>query len=318
MLNCVPSTIYTVTLNPALDESISVESLAVGAVNRCRFHALDPGGKGINASRVIKRLGRQTLAFGFVGGVSGGFLASARDAERVPYAFDTVEGFTRVNVMLYESRSAQRTRLYLPGPQVSAKDFDALRSRLDVVRRGDIVVLGGSIPPGLPASTYADLARDLHERGARCIVDTSGEALALVLQTKPLLVKPNVEEAQELLGRRLQTESAIIEAAFELRRRGAQYVVISRGDAGAIGAGPLGAYAVLPASVQGTSAVGAGDSMTAGMAIAFDEGELFEDALRLGAACGTATSMTTGTKLCSIDDVSRLLDRVRVESLSVA
>lgn len=311
----MPATIWTVTLNPALDEAITLDSLVRGSVNRCAFAGLDPGGKGINASRVIHRLGRPTMAFGFTGGVSGGFLASALDAEGVPHAFDSVAGFTRVNIMLYEVASAERTRLYLPGPAVAEDDYLRLLSRLDVVAPHDIVVLGGSVPPGLPVSTPARLAEWLHERDARCIIDTSGEALALALAQRPLLVKPNVEEAQEMLGRTLHTEDDIIEAARELRELGAQYAVISRGDLGAIGAGPDGIYTVLPASMHLSSAVGAGDSMTAGMAIAFNEGMTFEAALRLGSACGTATSMTSGTKLCEADAVYRLLDNVRIEHL---
>ena len=311
----MPATIWSVTLNPALDESISIDTVVFGGVNRCAFNGLDPGGKGINASRVIHRLGRPTMAFGFAGGVSGSFLAAALDAEGVPHAFDSVEGFTRVNVMLYESASANRTRLYLPGPEVTEDDYARLCSRLEVVAPDDIVVIGGSVPPGLPASTPARLAGLLHERGARCIIDTSGEALALALEQRPLLVKPNVEEAQEMLGRALHTEDDIVEAARELRERGAQHAIISRGDVGAIGAGPDGIYNVLPASMHLTSAVGSGDSMTAGMAIALNEGMSFEAALRLGSACGTATSMTSGTKLCEADVVYRVLEDVRIEHL---
>lgn len=314
----MPAPIYTVTLNPALDEAISIDTLELGETNRCAFNALDPGGKGINASRVIHRLGRPTLALGFAGGVSGGFLSSALAAEGVPHVFDTIDGFTRVNVMLYESSTAARTRLNLPGPVVAHEQLLALRARLEVLKPGEIVVLGGSIPPGLPSSTYAELMRWLHRRGARCIIDASEEALALAFAEKPLLVKPNVEEAEELLGRELRTETAIVDAVLELRARGAEYAVISRGDVGAIGAGPEGLYNVLPSSLHVTSAVGAGDSMTAGMAVAFNEGMGFENALRWGSACGTATSMTTGTKLCDAAQVYALLDGVRIEKLSLA
>lgn len=311
----MPATIYSVTLNPALDESLAIDSLTLGGTNRCAFNGLDPGGKGVNASRVIHRLGRPTLALGFAGGVSGAFLTSALEQEGVPHAFDLVDGFTRVNVMLYERSSTNRTRIYLPGPTVTGADIERLKSRLAMVASGELVVFGGSLPPGSNDRTYAELMTWLRDRGARCIVDTSGDALAHALRARPLLVKPNVEEAEELLGRRLSGEKDVIEAVLELCARGAEYAVISRGEAGAIGAGPEGVYNVFPSSLHVTSAVGAGDSMTGGMAIALNEGMDFAQALRWGSACGVATTMTSGTKLCDAQQVYRLLDGVRLEQL---
>ena len=313
----LPGTIYSVTLNPALDESISIDSLNAGATNRCAYNGLDPGGKGINASRVIHRLGRGTLAFGLAGGVSGGYLSSALDREGVPHDLETIDGFTRVNVMFYETFNQERTRLLLPGPAVSRAHVLAIARRLEVVAPGEIVIFGGSLPPGLPTETYAEFIVRLYDRGVRCIIDASGAALASALEANPLLVRTNVEDAEQLLGRRLQTDDAIVDAACELRARGAHYAVISRGALGAVGTGSEGVFNVIPPSRQATSAAGAGDSMTAGMAIAFNEGLSFEHALRWGAAAGTATAMMPGTALCNPRDVYRLIPDVRVERLSV-
>jgi 6-phosphofructokinase 2 len=313
----LPGTIYSVTLNPALDESISIDSLDVGVSNRCALNALDPSGKGINASRVIHRLGRGTLAFGLAGGVSGGYLSSALDREGVPHDFETIDGFTRVNVMLFETFNHERTRLLLPGPTVTRAHVMAIARRLELVSPGEIVIFGGSLPPGLPTETYAEFIVRLYDRGVRCVIDSSGAALAAALEANPLLVRTNVEDAEEVLGRRLQTDDAIVDAVCELRDRGAHYAVISRGALGAIGCGPGLIFNVKPPVRHATSAAGAGDSMTAAMAVAFNEGLSFENALRWGTAAGTATAMTQGTTLCDPRDVYRLIPAVRVERLSV-
>lgn len=223
--------ITTVTLNPALDEAISLDRFALGGVNRSSLDALDPGGKGVNASRVIARLGRETLALGFVGGVTGNLLREKLDAEALLHAFDEVEELTRLNVMIYERAGGRRTRLYLPGPHVPAAKLDLLKARLEQVPSGAYVVFSGSVPPGLLATIYRDLMLSLNARGVHSIIDTSGEALASVLEAHPALIKPNVEEAAELLGREIEDDDAVIEAAHELCRRGARRVVISQGRA---------------------------------------------------------------------------------------
>ena len=268
--------------------------------------------RGSTPSRVIARLGFATLALGFVGGVTGAMVRARLDGEGVPHAFDDVEEMTRLNVMVYESGAARRTRLLLPGAQVAPEQMDGLRRRLEAVAPNGVVILGGSVPPGLSIAVYADLVSWLRERGVRTVVDTSGAALDAVLPARPLLVKPNVEEAAELLGRCLRTDDDVLAAAAEIRRRGAEYVVISQGADGAIGLGPDGGRKSLPPRIVSLSAVGSGDSMVAGMAVALAEGRDFDEVLRLGSAAGAATALSPGTHLCNPTDVERLLPRVRL------
>lgn len=307
--------ITTVTLNPALDEAVSLDQFALGSTNRSALDALDPGGKGVNASRVIARMGRETIALGFVGGVTGNMLREKLDAEGLLHAFDEVEELTRLNVMIYERTGGRRTRLYLPGPHVAVERIAALRTRLAQAPAGSYVVLGGSVPPGLPQEIYRDLVAWLGERGVHCIVDTSGAPLAYVLAARPALIKPNVEEAAEVLGRTLENDEEILEAAFELQRRGARRVVISQGAQGAIGVGPDGCLKAVPPVVQACSTVGSGDSMVAGLAIALSEGGDLKAGLMLGTAAGAATATITGTKLCRRSDVEALLPGVQVLAL---
>lgn len=306
--------VLTVTMNPAIDEAVGLDCLRLGDKNRCAVDTLDPGGKGINASRVMQRLGCRTLALGFAGGVTGELLKTQLDRECVPHSFDEVTGLTRINVMIYERSSGRRTGLYLPGPPASPALLQSLEKRLTLVAPQSIVVLGGSLPPGLPDSSYRDLMSALRSRNIRWFVDTSGTALQRALSSA-FLVKPNVEEAEELLGRRLRDDAAILEAADEIQNRGARYVVISNGENGAIGIGPEGAWKAVPPKVEARSTIGSGDSMVAGLAVAFNNGRPFTEGLRLGTAAGAATAMTPGTHLCEPGTVRSLEALVKLEAL---
>jgi 1-phosphofructokinase len=305
-------------MNPALDEAISIGHVDMGEINRCALDALDPGGKGINASRVIKRLGRSTSALGFAGGVTGSVLRARLDEEGVPNELIEVPGFTRINVMLFEGDSRRRTRFYLPGPAVDSDHLALLRGMLEKVEPGPVVVLGGSLPPGIPDDAYAMLCSWLQARGSEVIIDASGSALRAALATKPLLIKPDLEEAQELLGRELQTEAQIVAAATELLTQGPRNVVISCGAHGAIGVGPDGCWKATPPKVIARSTVGSGDSMVAGLAIAFAERRGLVEGLRLGSAAGAATAMLAGTHLANLDDIERLLPAVELSELDYA
>lgn len=312
------SAITTVTLNPSVDEAVAIDQFMLGKANRCRLEALDPGGKGLNASRVIHRLGRETIALGFVGGVTGQMIREKLDAEGVPHAFDDVDELTRLNVMIYERTSGRRSRLYLPGAVVSPDRLSALRIRLDGIEPGAIVVLGGSVPPGLPSTIYRNIVTRLQERNVRCIVDTSGSALANVLQARPALIKPNVEEAAEVLGCSLNTDAEILTAARELQRRGAQRVVISQGAAGAIAVYGNDAWKAVPPHIEMRSSVGSGDSMVAGLAVSLSDNRPFSEGLLLGSAAGAATAAAPGTRLCAAADVAALLPLSFVAKLEAA
>lgn len=305
--------ILTVTLNAAIDEAIVLDELVPGRSNRARLDALDPGGKGINASRVMTRLGCPTIALGFVGGVTGEMIRARLDAEGVAHAFDDVEQLTRLNVMVYERTGGRRTRLYLEGAFVAPQRLGDLRERLAAAQSGDIVVLGGSLPPGLTDTTYRDLVQWLRERGVCTFVDTSGAALAAVLPARPYLIKPNVEEASDVLGRPIENDRDALQAAAELHERGATYVVVSQGAEGAVAVGPDGRWKVYAPVVEARSTVGSGDSMVAGLAVAMHRGDSMERGLCLGTAAGAATAMTSGTQLCDPQAVTSLLGSVRIE-----
>ncbi len=311
-------TILTVTLNPAVDEALTVDELVLGSVNRCGLSFVDAGGKGINASRVIHRLGRATLALGFVGGITGAMIRSRLDEEGVPHALDDVKEMTRVNVMLYERTTRRRSRIYLPGATVDSIRLGEVKRRLQDARSGDVVILGGSLPPGLSEATYFELVEWLRARSVRAIVDTSGVPLLRLLAAGPALIKPNVEEAAEAIGRSIVTDEDALAAARELQRLGAENVVVSQGSAGAVAVSAAGAWKAIPPAIIAHSTVGSGDSMVAGLAIALAEGGTLEEGLRLGTAAGAGTAMTPHTHLCEKADFDRLLPLVTLRLLTAA
>ncbi|MEX2046047.1 MAG: 1-phosphofructokinase [Chloroflexota bacterium] len=311
-----PAAIASVTLNPALDQAMSIDQVALGALNRCRLDALDPGGKGLNASRVIARLGRATIALGFIGGTTGALIRARLDTEEVPHDFDEVAGDTRINIMLYEWVSGRRTRLYPPGPVVDADRLDSLLERVARIAAGRIAILAGSVPPGVSHLVYRDLVLRLRSQGVRTLVDASGAALESALDASPELIKPNVEEAGEILRRALRGDSEVLRAAEELRARGPRCVVISQGADGAIGVDDSGAWKAIPPKVEVRSTVGSGDSMTAGLAIALNEERGLAEGLRLGTAAGAATAAVPGTQLGAAEHIERLLPEVVIRELT--
>jgi 6-phosphofructokinase 2 len=306
--------VYTVTLNPAVDHYVEIGHLDLGETNRVRHSEFDVGGKGVNVSRVLHRLGHDTVAVAFVAGRAGDVVERALAREGVPARLIEGPGETRTNVSFRERDTGRQTSLNERGAEVPPALLDRLRDVLREIPPGGVAVLAGSVPPGPPPEVYRNLVTELRARGVRTVVDTSGEALAAALEARPALIKPNDEEAGDLIGRRLETEEDVMAAGRELRDRGPEIVVISMGGRGALAFTPEGVYRAVPPSVEKKSTVGSGDSMVAGLALALQpEAMPFPEALRLGTAAGAATAMTPGTDLCERDDVLRLLDEVRVE-----
>ena len=283
--------IYTVTCNPALDCAVQLNGLAVGALNRTAGATLTPGGKGINVSRVLVALGEDTKAHGIIAGSNGAMLNDALLNMDVLTCFVRLpEGQTRINVKLY---GEQETELNAPGPMVSEVAMEELIHHLSRLDKDDLVCLCGSLPPGMPADSYARMLVAVKDC-ARAIVDTTGEALLCALREKPWLVKPNRDELAALVGKDLPTLNDVIEAAQWLCEQGAENVLVSLGKDGALLC-TEGKRLYQPApdgKVIGT--VGAGDSLVAGFAAGWQRTGDMAQALRLGVACGSATACSEG------------------------
>ena len=319
--------IATVTLNPSLDEWIELPTLRIGALHRGQGFRRYPGGKGINVSRVIHELGARTCAYALAGGQDGVILRQLLDAEGVPCEFLTVQGATRNNYKILTRMPRALTEINGAGPRITATALAGLQRRVWRLHPG-VVTLCGSLPPGVPATTYGRWIAALRRRQIAVVLDTSGDALRHGVAARPWLIKPNQREAEELLGRPLTGLRSAVRASMELSQRGIPWVLLSRGREGALlaCADPPAVWQAVPPNVAARSAVGAGDSLVAGWLVGWlrggtpqSRGRGWEhraaEALRLGVACGTATALTPGTELCHRRDIHRLRRRVRIERL---
>ena len=308
--------IYTVTLNPALDKTVEIPGMALDTVNRVTSMRTDPGGKGINVSKVIAKLGGESCAVGILGGESGRTLLAALEREGLRTHFRFVEGQTRTNLKIIDRALHTNTDINEPGLTVSPADLDALlRDLLGMVREGDIVVLAGSLPQGAPQDTYRVWTAACREKGARVCLDADGVLLAEGLKAAPYLIKPNEDELSRLVGHRLTDTDELIVEGRRLLKGGVTRVVISLGERGAL---YLRGNEVLYAeglSVPVGSTVGAGDSVVAALAYADSLGMSDEDAVRLSTATGAANVMCSGTQAAEREAVEALLPKVRFSRL---
>ena len=308
--------IYTVTLNPALDKTVEIPGMALDTVNRVTSMRTDPGGKGINVSKVIAKLGGESCAVGILGGESGRTLLAALEREGLRTHFRFVEGQTRTNLKIIDRALHTNTDINEPGLTVSPADLDALlRDLLGMVHEGDIVVLAGSLPQGAPQDTYRVWTAACREMGARVCLDADGVLLAEGLKAAPYLIKPNEDELSRLVGHRLTDTDELIAEGRRLLKGGVTRVVISLGERGAL---YLRGNEVLYAeglSVPVGSTVGAGDSVVAALAYADSLGMSDEDAVRLSTATGAANVMCSGTQPAEREAVEKLLPQVKIRRI---
>ena len=308
--------IYTVTLNPALDKTVEIPGMALDTVNRITSMRTDPGGKGINVSKVIAKLGGESCAVGILGGESGRTLLAALEREGLRTHFRFVEGQTRTNLKIIDRALHTNTDINEPGLTVSPADLDALlRDLLGMVREGDVVVLAGSLPQGAPQDTYRVWTAACREKGARVCLDADGVLLAEGLKAAPYLIKPNEDELSRLVGHRLTDTDELIAEGRRLLKGGVTRVVISLGERGAL---YLRGNEVLYAeglSVPVGSTVGAGDSVVAALAYADSLGMSDEDAVRLSTATGAANVMCSGTQPAEREAVEKLLPQVKIRRI---
>jgi 1-phosphofructokinase len=307
--------IITLTLNPAVDQTCWVDRLEPGRAHRVRESQIDPAGKGVNVSRMVHRLGWPTIAFGFLAGETGNIIEKALHAEGVQHHVVRVPGRTRVNVTVVDGGGAS-TSFFGEGPEIPAGELASLDEMVRFwLQGGRVLVIAGSLPPGVPEGAYASYVRAARERGVRVVLDADGAALRDGVRAGPDLVKPNVAEAERLLERRLPHEAAILDGAKEIVRRGVAIVVVSMGARGAICAAKDRAWRIRPPAVERRSAVGSGDAMVAGLAVGLARGDDLPAALRLGTAAGAATAASAGTALGTPEEVSARLAGVAVEEL---
>lgn len=309
--------IYTLSLNPALDVELTVPALAFDTVLRSESGRVDPGGKGFNVARTLKALGADGIALGLVGGRAGDLLAAGLEAEGIAGYLIRVAGETRTNFSVVDRAHAHTFKVNQPGPTVRPEEQTAL---LDEVRRlaapGDWWVLSGSLPPGIPAAFYAEIVRLIQAAGGKAVLDSSGEALRLGCAAGPALIKPNLEEARELLRRDDLSAASLPGALPALHALGARQVLVSLGEAGAVLSIGRRAWLAESPRVQVRNPIGAGDALIAGTVWAFSQGEPPDAALAWGVACGAAAAGLDGTAAGDFETVRALRGQVNPRPLS--
>lgn len=299
--------IYTVTLNPSIDYIVQVNSLELGAVNRAEKDMKFPGGKGINVSRVLHRLGVENVALGFTGGFTGRFIKDVLQTEGVITNFIQVNEDTRINVKI---KGKEETELNGQGPSVTKEQFEQLMKQIESMQKGDCVVLAGSVPASIPTTFYESIAAFGGEKGIRVVVDASGSALQHVVKNKPFLIKPNHHELGELFGVEISTVEDVLPYGRKLVEQGVEHVIVSMVGDGALLFTAEGIYeATIPKGVV-INSVGAGDSLVAGFVGRYEQTKDIEKAFQYGVATGSATAFSAD--LCEKEKVEELLSQVIV------
>jgi 1-phosphofructokinase len=302
--------IYTVTLNPSIDYVIKLDELKTGEVNRTDTEYVYPGGKGINVSLILKELGYNNKALGFVSGFTGAYIKDALRYKGLEEDFINLEnGFTRINVKV---KSSEETEINGQGPVIDDVALNKLYEKLDRLKENDVLILAGSIPKTLDSSLYENIMKRLENKKIKIVVDATKDLLMNVLKHKPFLIKPNNHELEELFNVKLESVDDIIIYANKLKEMGAKNVLVSRGKDGALLISENGEIFVSNvAKGEVKNSVGAGDSMVAGFIAGYLESNSYKKALQLGAASGGATAFSND--LANRDYIYKLIDEIKVE-----
>ncbi|MFP7298804.1 1-phosphofructokinase [Neobacillus niacini] len=300
--------IYTVTLNPSLDYIVEVDQVTLGELNRTKHESKFPGGKGINVSQVLKRLDIDSYALGFLGGFTGNYIEDFLTSHGIQTDFVRVDEDTRINVKL---KSDTETEINAKGPNITENNLNALKAKIRELTSEDVLVLAGSIPSTMPKNTYEELVKLCNENGTKFVVDAEGELLKKVLPLRPFLIKPNHHELGDLFNTVINSCEEVIPYGKELVRLGAQNVIVSLADKGAVLINKEAVYIATAPKGKVKSSVGAGDSMVAGFIAAYEKTRSTEEAFRFSVAAGSATAFSIG--LCTREKMESLLPQVTIE-----
>lgn len=306
--------VITVSLNPAMDKTLSIDNFELGTVNRVLKVREDIGGKGINVSKVLKNFCVDSICIGFLGGALEECFLRELSIREINTKFTHIEGSTRTNVKVVDSLKGLYTDINEPGPIISEEELSSfLNTFKSLCNRGDIVVLSGGISPSLPKDIYKNLILIAKEKGAVTVLDAEGELLREGLKAKPDIIKPNNYELQKLSNINPDSQEEIINCAESLCKDGIGKVLVSLGAHGAIYVTPNGVYHCKGLKVPVKSTVGAGDSMVAALVYSTIKG--YDDifTLKFANACGAASVSLEGTEACSLAKVEELLDKISVE-----
>lgn len=308
--------IFTVTLNPAIDREFTVPVISYDRVLRSCDQSIDFGGKGFNVSRMLKSLGTENTALGFLGGKSGERLEEGLKALGIETNFVWIKGETRTNISIKSAEEEHYIKVNEPGPMITEDEQENLIEKItNLSSPGDWWVLAGSLPPGVPTNYYTQMINIIQGNGAKVILDSSGTALSEGCCAFPFMIKPNVIELHNLSGMPIESTAQVVAASKFMQNQGIKMIVVSLSSKGAVLLFEKEIWIAKSPPIKEMNPTGAGDSLVGGIVWAFKQGKLLEDALRWGIACGAAAASLSGTRVGSFQDIKALYEKTEVQKL---
>ncbi|SES86097.1 1-phosphofructokinase [Anaerobranca gottschalkii] len=311
--------ITTVTLNPAVDITIEIDEFKLGSVNRATSKRKDPGGKGINVSRVINNLKEKTTAIGFIGGKNGEFILDYLNRENISHDFVLIDSETRENIKIVDRLNRVFTDINLNGEGVSSQYRVCIIEKVKKwAAKSTVLVFSGSIPKGINHGIYRELIEVANGFNCKTILDAEGLAFEEGISSKPYLVKPNIDELEQTFKVKLNTPKEVIEFCKDkLISQGVEITVVSMGEKGAIAVTKNQSYYAQPLDLDVKSTVGAGDSMVGMLSIALHRGYSLEKALKLASAAAAASITKPGTVLANFEDIDVYEKEIKIIKMGV-
>ncbi len=304
--------IVTLTINPAIDRTVSVDKLVFEDRGYILSRSEAAGGRGLNASRVLASFGAKTVAVLAAGGEVGEQIVERLKEDSFPAKIVPIAALSRINLTISDKHGLT-VKLNEVGPPIQPTELTQICQVVESqLPKATWLMICGSIPPGVDPRFYRDLIRVAHSKGVKTLVDADGDALQYAMEAKPTVVTPNQAEAERLLNTALLTRTQFLEAARRLKAMGPEAVVLSLGARGAIGVTDSETIEVLPPRVDALCPIGAGDALCAAFVWAMEKKKTFADALRWGVAAGTASAMLPGMAFGSLQEVKSIYKRVEV------
>lgn len=308
--------IYTVTLNPALDRTIWIDRIRDDVSNRILEERSFAGGKSIDVSRVLKNFGMESVALGFVGGFAGRELEGRLLNDGIQCDFVRVSGETRTNIIIHETDSGRQIAFNARGPEIHPSELMELIEQIEKLPCPEVVTIGGSSPPGVSPEIFSKIITIAGRCKARVVLDVDGQALRAGIKARPNIIKPNIHELGELVGRELKDMDEILEAGRKIHQDGVEIVLVSMGARGILLVTKGEEYIAVPPEVKVENTIGAGDSAVAGFVYGLSSGKSNREALTYAAAAGTATTVRAGTALCQKEDFQKIIPLVKLKEIS--
>jgi len=307
--------IVTITLNPAIDKSTIVAEMVPEKKLKCNSPKFDPGGGGINVSRVLKRLNNKSTAIYFEGGFLGKYFSQLINSENISTIPIEIKNNTRENFIVFDQKTNLQYRFGMPGPEINKIECTQLIKVIKQIKDIDYLVLSGSMPPNFDENVVGEIAMLCEHKNAKFIIDTSGPALKNHLSKNVFLIKPNINELASLVGlKSIEIEDVPNVAKEIIANEKCAAICVSLGANGAMLITKDRKYRIVPPKVNTISTVGAGDSMLAGIVHKLSIGEDLPNAVKFGVSCGTAATLNPGTELCHLADVEKIYSQITITS----